>query len=74
VGNGVADVLNMYGGITNEGVGRRTPGTVVGTVADKEENADESDDALPVNDVVLNRGYRPINGGSWPEMPKLGIQ
>lgn len=74
VGSGVADKLNMYEGVAYDGVGRRIAGAVVGTVADKEENADASDAVLPVNAVVLDKGYKPINGASWPEMPKLGIQ
>lgn len=47
---------------------------MVAIVADNEENADASDVRLPVYAVVLDRGYRPIRGGSRPEMPKLNAQ
>lgn len=69
VGTGVTDVLNKYGGVENVAVGRRTAGAVVGMVAESEENKEDRVAGLSVYAVVLDNGYRPMSGGSWPAIP-----
>ena len=53
----------------NDGVGSRTAGAVVGIVKEREEKREASCWGVVVTSVVLERGYRPIRGGSLPGMP-----
>ena len=65
------EMLNAYGGGVGVGVGKRTLGSTVATVAEADEKNAETSLGDCTGSDELRSGYNPIIGDSLVSMPKL---